>query len=82
MMPLEFRLKELLEEKEQSAYSVAKALGMSQTAFGRMKNGFTSGIRFDTLAGLCEVLNCQPGDLLTYTSDKSKKATPKKQRKR
>lgn len=70
-MPIEFRLKEVLEEKERSAYSVALELGMSQTAMSKMKNGQTAGMRFETLASLCEVLNCQPGDLLVYVPEKS-----------
>jgi putative transcriptional regulator len=77
MMPIEFRLKEILEEKELSAYSVAKDLGMSQTAMSRMKNGQTAGIRFDTLSRLCELLNCQPGDLLAYVPEKIRKTAKK-----
>ena len=31
-----------------------------------LKNGRARAIRFTTMAKLCEVLNCQPGDLLSY----------------
>lgn len=33
-----------------------------------LKNGRARAIRFSTLTALCEVLNCQPGDLLSYES--------------
>lgn len=33
-----------------------------------MKNGHISAIRFTTLAAICDVLHCQPGDILEYDS--------------
>jgi len=34
-----------------------------------LKSGKVRGVRFDTLGKICEVLNCQPGDLLEYRAD-------------
>jgi putative transcriptional regulator len=34
-----------------------------------LKSGKVRGVRFDTLNKICEVLNCQPGDLLEYRDD-------------
>jgi len=34
-----------------------------------VKNGRAKAVRFTTLAALCEVLECQPGDLLRWVSD-------------
>jgi len=36
-----------------------------------LKSGKVRGVRFDTLGKICEVLNCQPGDLLEYRPDDS-----------
>ena len=38
-------------------------------ADSKMKNGKISAIRFSTLEAICEVLDCQPGDILEYTKD-------------
>ena len=35
----------------------------------KMKTGKAHGVRFDTLSKICEVLDCQPGDLLAYKKD-------------
>lgn len=34
-----------------------------------LKTGKAKGIRFETLSKICEVLDCQPGDILEYVSD-------------
>ena len=35
----------------------------------KMKNGHISAIRFSTLAAICDVLKCQPGDILEYSPE-------------
>ena len=35
-----------------------------------LKNGKAKAIRLSTLEAICKALDCQPGDLLEYTSDK------------
>ena len=39
---------------------------MANVNLSKMKNGRISAIRFSTLAAICEVLHCQPGDILEY----------------
>ena len=34
-----------------------------------LKNGKVKGIRFETLEKICEILDCQPGDILEYKKD-------------
>lgn len=46
--------------------AVAAAVGITPANLSILKTGKAKGIRFATLAKLCAVLDCQPGDLLTY----------------
>ena len=57
----EGRLKELSEK-----------VGVSNVNLSKMKTGKISAIRFSTLEAICEVLNCQPGDILEYVKDDEK----------
>ncbi|GAB3755903.1 hypothetical protein GCM10028864_37420 [Microlunatus parietis] len=41
-------------------------MGLSPVNLSILKNGRAKAVRFSTLAALCEVLECQPGDLLSY----------------
>ena len=45
------------------------AIGMAETNLSLLKSGKVKGMRFDTLAKLCRVLDCQPGDLLEFDSN-------------
>ena len=39
---------------------------MANVNLSKLKNGRVSAIRFSTLEAICEVLDCQPGDILEY----------------
>lgn len=45
---------------------LADRVGITIVNLSVLKNGRARAIRFSTLARLCEVLACQPGDLLAY----------------
>jgi len=45
---------------------LAARIDVSEQAISLLKSGKVRGIRFDTLAKICAVLDCQPGDLLAY----------------
>jgi len=47
---------------------VAEQVGITPQNLSVLNAGRAKAIRFSTLARLCEVLNCQPGDLLAYQS--------------
>jgi putative transcriptional regulator len=49
--------------------TVAEQVGITPQNLSIIKTGKARGIRFGTLEKLCEVLNCQPGDLLVYEKD-------------
>ena len=45
---------------------LAARIGISEQNLSLLKSGKVQGVRFRTLAAICEVLQCQPGDILRY----------------
>jgi putative transcriptional regulator len=60
------RLDELLEKRGMTLTELADEVGVTVVNLSVLKNGRARAIRFSTLTALCEVLGCQPGDLLSY----------------
>ncbi len=60
------RLDTLLAERNMTLTELSGRVGVSIVNLSVLKNGRARAIRFSTLARLCEVLGCQPGDLLSY----------------
>jgi putative transcriptional regulator len=60
---LSLRINELLEEQGKTPYWLGKQTGISQNNIGKICNGETSTIRFDTLEKICKTLNCSIDDL-------------------
>jgi putative transcriptional regulator len=58
------RLDRLLEERGMTLADLAERVGVTVVNLSILKNGRARAVRFTTLTALCEVLNCQPGDLL------------------
>lgn len=48
---------------------LAKEVGITNANLSILKNNKAKAIRFSTLEKLCEVLECQPGDLLVYEDE-------------
>lgn len=62
---LSLRINEILEQQGKTPYWLGKQTGISQNNIGKICNGETSTIRFDTLAKICIALNCSINDLFT-----------------
>jgi putative transcriptional regulator len=60
------RLDALLDERGMTLTELSDRVGVTIVNLSILKNGRARAIRFSTLARLCEVLGCQPGDLLSY----------------
>ena len=60
------RLDRMMVERKMSLNELAERVGISNVNLSKMKNGRISAIRFSTLAAICDVLHCQPGDILEY----------------
>ncbi len=59
-------LARLMEERGITNVTLAEAVGISTVNLSRLKNGHVQGIRWDTLAGICTFLKCQPGDIIEH----------------
>lgn len=56
----------LLAERGMTLAELSRHVGVTVVNLSVLKNGRAKAIRFSTLTRLCEVLQCQPGDLLSY----------------
>lgn len=63
---IQVRLDALLAERGMTLTDLAAKVGITIVNLSILKNGHARAIRFSTLARLCEVLHCQPGDLLAF----------------
>jgi putative transcriptional regulator len=61
-----FHLDELLESRGLTLTELANRVDITLVNLSVLKNNRARAIRFSTLEALCEVLDCQPGDLMTY----------------
>ena len=67
---IEIRVDELLEERGRTFYWLSKETGISHSTLWRLKKGKSVGINFATLERICQMLSCQPGDVLRLASEK------------
>jgi len=58
------RLDVMLARRKMRSRELAERVGITEQNISLLKSGHVKGIRFDTLAAICKVLDCQPGDLL------------------
>jgi len=59
----------MLAKRKMRSKELAERIGITEQNVSLLKSGKVRGVRFDTLSKICEVLNCQPGDLLEYRDD-------------
>jgi putative transcriptional regulator len=59
-------LDDLLSERGMTLTELADRIGITVVNLSVLKNGRARAIRFSTLSALCQVLECQPGDLLRF----------------
>ena len=65
-MPIVVNLDVMLAKRKMRLNTVAEQIGITQQNLSILKTGKARAIRFSTLEKLCEILDCQPGDLLAY----------------
>jgi putative transcriptional regulator len=63
-MEIVVRLDVMLARRKMRSRELAERIGITEQNLSLLKSGKVKGIRFDTLAAICTVLDCQPGDLL------------------
>jgi putative transcriptional regulator len=62
-------LAELLEEKGKSRYWLAQKSGVTPTTITKLFRGETNGIDFGTLNAICEALECQTNDVISFEKE-------------
>ena len=63
-MEIVVRLDVMMALRKMKGRDLAAEIGITEQNLSLLKSGKVKGIRFETLAKICEVLECQPGDLL------------------
>lgn len=61
-------LDRLLEQRGMTLTELAERVNVTVVNLSVLKNGRARAVRFSTLSALCEALECQPGDLLSYAA--------------
>lgn len=59
----------MLAKRKMSMTELAEKVGVTMANLSILKNNKAKAIRFSTLEKICEVLECQPGDILEYSGD-------------
>ena len=68
-MPIIVRLDVMLAKRKMRSRELAELVGITEANLSLLKSGKVRGIRFATLAAICEHLDCHPGDILDYEPD-------------
>ncbi|MEM1362478.1 MAG: helix-turn-helix transcriptional regulator [Pseudomonadota bacterium] len=63
-MRIVVRLDVMLARRKMRSRELAARIGITEQNLSLLKSGKVKGIRFETLAKICQALECQPGDLL------------------
>ena len=65
-MPIRIELDVMLARRKVTSKQLAEAVGITPVNLSILKTGKARAIRLSTLAAICRVLDCQPGDVLRY----------------
>lgn len=65
-MPIILRLDRIMADRKISLNELSAKVGIANVNLSKIKTGKVSAIRFSTLEAICDVLDCQPGDILEF----------------
>jgi len=68
-MAIVVRLDVMLAKRKKTSKALAAEIGISEQNLSMLRAGRAKGVRFNTLAKICDALNCQPGDILESIPD-------------
>jgi putative transcriptional regulator len=75
-MPIVVDIDVMLARRKMAVGTLAERVGITPANLAVLKNGRAKAVRFATLAALCDVLNCQPGDLLRWQPEDASDLAP------
>jgi len=61
----------MLARRKMRSKQLAELVGITEQNVSLLKSGKVKGVRFETLAKICEILDCQPGDILEFEKDET-----------
>lgn len=65
----------MMAKRKMSLNQLSEKVGLTLSNLSILKTGKAKAIRFSTLETICNVLDCQPGDILEYVNDEQKTTT-------
>ena len=71
-MAIILRLDRMMADRKISLNDLAAKVGIANVNLSNIKTGKVSAIRFSTLDAICNILDCQPGDILEYKREEKK----------
>lgn len=74
-MAIILRLDRVMADRKILLNDLAEQVGIANVNLSKIKTGKVSAIRFSTLNAICDVLDCQPGDILEFQKDQSSNKT-------
>lgn len=72
-MPIVVTLDIMLARRKMSLTELSQQVDITVANLSILKSGRGKGVRFSTLEQICKVLECQPGDILTYVDEEAYK---------
>ena len=68
-MPIIVNLDVMLAKRKMRSRELAEHIGITEQNVSLLRSGKVRGVRFETLEKICEVLDCQPGDILEFRKE-------------
>lgn len=68
-MPIIVNVDVMLAKRKMSLTELSEKVGVTMANLSILKTGKAKAVRFSTLEKICEVLECQPGDILEYSKE-------------
>ena len=68
-MPIVVNLDVMLAKRKIRGKELATEIGITEQNLSLLRTGKVKGVRFSTLEKICQVLECQPGDILEFVAD-------------
>ena len=68
-MPIIVNLDVMLARRKMSLTELSERVGITMSNLSILKKGKAKAVRFSTLQAICEVLECQPGDILEFKEE-------------
>lgn len=66
IMPIIVNLDVMLAKRKMRSKELAERIGITEQNVSLLKSGKVKGMRFETLEKICNILDCQPGDILVF----------------